>query len=227
MAADNGTMGGKVSEEWMAITKYGEDTILYDEEKNIGLNKEILEKEDCKEYLEKEYGITDISKMKEYSAMELGNNFQLGTKYSENMNLYFSDSNSNENKYYMGCYGIGVGRIIAIILENNIVEKDGKLMGFSIPVEVAPYKVQIVYKEDKEDLALEIYKKLLDNNIDSIIDDRENLSLGNRIKDAYALGTPYILILGNNSTSDRYELESTKTLQKENINFEDLKNKLA
>lgn len=225
VVSDNGTMGGRIAEEWMTITKYGEDTILYDKEKNIGLNKEILKRPNFQEYLRTEYDIKDISQMKEYPAMELGNNFQLGTKYSENMKLHFASSISNDNKYYMGCYGIGVGRIIATILENSLIERNNKIIGFSLPEKIAPYKLQIIYKDDKKELAGELYQKLLAKNINCIIDDRENLSLGNRIKDAYVLGTPYILILGDKSEDNKYELENTKTNEKDNVDLEDLLNK--
>lgn len=225
VVSDNGTMGGRIAEEWMTITKYGEDTILYDKEKNIGLNKEILKRPNFQEYLRTEYDIKDISQMKEYHAMELGNNFQLGTKYSENMKLRFASSISNDNKYYMGCYGIGVGRIIATILENSLIERNNKIIGFSLPEKIAPYKLQIIYKDDKKELAGELYQKLLAKNVNCIIDDRENLSLGNRIKDAYVLGTPYILILGDKSEDNKYELENTKTNEKDNVGLEDLLNK--
>ncbi|HAB67152.1 MAG TPA: hypothetical protein DCE23_07275, partial [Firmicutes bacterium] len=86
IVADNGTMGGKKSEEFMLISEQGEDKILYDEQTGMGLNTEILEREDYKQYLEEEYGITDISNFKEIRTMELGHIFQLGTRYSEMMN---------------------------------------------------------------------------------------------------------------------------------------------
>ena len=128
-----------------------------------------------------------LSKLKEYSTVELGNNFQLGTKYSENMKLYFKDENGKDKPYFMGCYGIGVGRIIATILENNIIKENGKIKGFSIPLNLAPYKIQIVYKDDKKQQAEEIYKYLNNKGINVIIDDRDGYSLGNKIKDAYII----------------------------------------
>ncbi len=184
--SDNGTMGGNVSEEFQAVTQIGEDIILYDEENNIGLNKEVLDFENKEEYL-LQFKIKDLSKLKEYNAVELGNNFQLGTKYSENMKLYFKDENGKDKPYFMGCYGIGVGRIIATILENNIIKENGKIKGFSIPLNLAPYKIQIVYKDDKKRQAVELYKYLNDKGINVIIDDREGYSLGNKIKDAYTI----------------------------------------
>ena len=99
--SDNGVIGGKVAEEFQAFTNLGEDTIYYDEENNIGINSEVLSFDNKEEYL-KQLG-TDLSKLKEYPSVELGNNFQLGTKYSETMKLYFTDENGESKPYYMGC----------------------------------------------------------------------------------------------------------------------------
>lgn len=221
--SDNGTMGGNVSEEFQAITNLGEDTVLYDEENNIGINKEVLDFENRDEYL-KQLGVEDLSKMKEYSAVELGNNFQLGTKYSENMKLFFKDENGEDKPYYMGCYGIGLGRIIAVIIENNLIKEDGKLKGFSLPVNIAPYKFQIVYKDDKKEIADNIYNNLMEKGINCIIDDREGFSLGNKIKDAYILGTPYVIILGNKCDGETVEIEETRSGEKFEVNINEIAN---
>lgn len=219
--SDNGTMGGKVSEEFQAITNLGEDKILYNEEKNIGINKEVLEFDNKEEFLE-QLGITDLSILKEYNSVELGNNFQLGTKYSESMKLFYKDKDGQDKPYYMGCYGIGLGRIIATIIENNIIKEKQEIKGFSLPVNIAPYKIQIVYKEDKKELAESLYNHLLTFGISVIIDDREGYSLGNRIKDAYTLGTPYIAIIGDRSSEEVIEIEETKTSTKKNINVSEI-----
>ena len=216
--SDSGVIGGNVAEEYQAVTQIGEDIILYDEESNIGLNKEVLDFENKEEYL-KQIGSPDLSKMKEYNAVELGNNFQLGTKYSESMKLYFKDEDGKQKPYYMGCYGIGLGRVIACLIENNIIKENDKIKGFSLPKEIAPYKMQIVYKDDKKEIAEDLYKKL---KVSTIIDDREGYSLGNKIKDAYVLGTPYIAIIGNNYDGKTLEIEETKTGNKLNINIDKL-----
>lgn len=117
---DGGTMGGRVSEEYQAFTTLGEDIILYDEKNNIGLNKEVLEFEDRETFI-KAFGVSDINNLKEYHALELGNNFELGTKYSDSMKLYYIDEQGENKPYYMGCYGIGIGRIIACMLENSLI----------------------------------------------------------------------------------------------------------
>ena len=221
--SDNGVIGGSVAEEFQAITNLGEDKLLYDEQNNIGINKEVLDFENKEEYLS-QLGVSHIDNLKEVNAIELGNNFQLGTKYSESMKLYYKDETGKDKPYYMGCYGIGIGRIIATIIENNVIRENEQLKGFSLPLTIAPYKIQIIYKEDKKEQAEELYNNLTNQGIKCIIDDRSGYSLGNKIKDVYALGTPYIAIIGNNSTETTIEIEETKTGNKQTININELPN---
>ena len=221
VVSDGGTMGGRVSEEFQAFTKLGEDIILYDEKNHIGLNKEVLDFEDRDTFI-KAFGVNNIEDLKEYNSVELGNNFELGTKYSDSMKLYFIDENGEEKPYYMGCYGIGVGRIIACTLENNIIKINDKVKGFSIPYNLAPYKVQIIYNENNKEEAEKLYDYLSENNIPSIIDDREGLSLGSRINDTYVLGTPKMIILGSKFDKENYEIEDTKTKEKEILTLENI-----
>ena len=219
VAADNGNMGGKKSEEFMLLSELGEDTILYDEETGKALNKEILDREDYKEYLKKEYGITDIKTLKPKRTIELGHIFQLGTKYSEVMNdAIFTDENSNNKPYYMGCYGIGISRVLATIYEKNIVKNTkGKVDGIALPTNIAPYILQIIPKSDNERKckeANEIYEKLQELHIDTIIDDRKEQKLGSQIKDAKVLGTPYLAIFGEHTEAGKVEIENSKTGEK-------------
>ena len=223
--SDNGVIGGKVAEEFQAITNLGEDKTLYDENKNIGINKEVLEFENKDEYL-KQFGVNDINKLKEYSTVELGNNFQLGTKYSNSMGLYFTDENGKKKPYYMGCYGIGLGRIIACIIENNVIKENNKIKGFVLPYNVAPYKVQIIYNESNKEEGEKLYNYLLNNNINVIIDDRENLSIGTKINDVYVLGTPKMIVLGNKFDGVNYDIEDTKNGNIESVNIDNIITKL-
>ena len=226
IVADNGAMGGKKSEEFMLISEQGEDKILYNEETKMGLNTEILEREDYKEYLKEEYGIEDISGFKEIRTMELGHIFQLGTRYSEMMNGKFTDKDGKEALYYMGCYGIGVSRTVAALYEQCLINdpKWGSC-GFSLPEEIAPFKIQIIPKMDNEEKvkkAEEIYQKLSNAGIGAILDDRENINIGAKIKDAKVLGTPYILVIGDKQEGENLELENTKTGEKQVLTVEEL-----
>lgn len=210
VAADNGDMGGKKSEEFMYLSELGEDTILYDEESGIGLNVEVLEKENYEQYLEEEYGIKDINKLQKKRAIELGHIFQLGDRYSETMSAKFTDKDGVEKPFVMGCYGIGVSRVLATIYEANLVKnKKGIPAGTSLPKNLAPYLLHIIYKEDKKDMANELYEYLMSEGIEAIIDDREEISLGARIGDCNILGTPYLTIFGDKADKDIITVEST------------------
>ena len=230
IVADNGAMGGKKSEEFMLISDQGEDKILYDEKTKIGLNTEILEREDYKEYLKEEYGIEDISNFKEIRTMELGHIFQLGTRYSEIMNGKFTNQEGKESLYYMGCYGIGVSRTLAALYEKCLIndEKWGPC-GFSIPETVAPFKVQIVPKmenEEKVEFANNLYGTLNKNGIKAILDDREKVTIGAKMKDCKVLGTPYLVVIGDRQEGEKVELEEIKTGKKEEVTIDELIEKL-
>lgn len=223
VVSDGGTMGGRISEEFQAITKLGEDTIIYDKERKIGINKEVLSFDDKNVFIEK-FGTSDLDTLEEASSVELGNNFCLGTKYSESMQQYYIDENSNKKPYYMGCYGIGIGRILATIIENNVIIQDNELKGFAIPYDVAPYKLQIIYNENNQEKAFKLYNSLQENGINTIIDDRDDLTIGNKIQDVYVLGTPKFIILGKNFNGEEYEIEDTKTGEKEIIKINEIIN---
>ena len=219
--SDNGVIGGKVAEEFQAITDLGEDKTLYDEENNIGINKEVLEFDNRDEYLA-QLGVTDVNNLVEYSTIELGNNFQLGTRYSESMGLFYTDENGERKTYYMGCYGIGLGRIIACLIENNIIKDNDKIKGFALPYYIAPYKVQIIYNEKNQEEAEKLYDYLNKNNINAILDDREGLTIGNRINDVFVLGTPKMIILGNKFDGTNYEIEDIKTKETQITTIDDI-----
>lgn len=226
VAADNGAMGGKKSEEFMLLAAIGEDTILYDEQTKTALNTEILERENYEEYLAKEYGITDISRLEKRKAIELGHIFQLGTKYSETMNGTYTAQDGKQALYYMGCYGIGISRTVATIYEESVLkDENGKVQGFVLPESVAPYMLQIIPKMDNEEKvkeANELYSKLSEKGIGAILDDRNISSIGVKIKDCKILGTPYMAVLGDKVEKGKVELENVRTGEKEIITIEEL-----
>lgn len=229
VVADNGAMGGKKSEEFMMLSSIGEDTILYDEETGIGLNTEILEREDYKEYLKDEYGITDISKLQERRTIELGHIFQLGTRYSEMMNGSYINKDGESMPYYMGCYGIGVSRTVAAIYEASVIKYENEVKGIAIPKEIAPYKLQIIPKVENEEKlkeAEELYSKLMEQGINVIIDDRQNVTMGAKMKDCKVLGTPFMAVLGDKVETGYVEFEDIKTGEKEVIKIEELIDRL-
>ena len=226
--ANNGSMGGKKSEEFMLVSAIGEDTILYDENRRIALNTEVLEKENYEEYLKEEYGIEDISNLKKTKAIEIGHIFQLGTKYSDSMNIGFVDKDNTQKPYYMGCYGIGVSRLVAAIYENSAIkDEEGTITGISLPKQVAPYIVQIIPKLDNKQKIKEAEKLYNEFAGKAILDDRENISMGAKMKDCKILGTPYMVVLGNKVEDGMAELENTATGEKEVIKISEIKEKIA
>ena len=210
----------------MLISEQGEDKILYNEETGIGLNTEILEREDYKEYLQQEYGIEDISGYKEIRTMELGHIFQLGTRYSEMMNGKYINQDGKEELYYMGCYGIGVSRTLAALYEQYLVKNSkGEPCGFVLPETIAPYMLQIIPKlenEEKKELAEKLYKRLKELGIGAIIDDRENITIGAKIKDVKILGTPYIAVLGDKTEGETIEIENNLTGERTSGTLEEI-----
>ena len=140
-------------------------------------------------------------------AIELGHTFKLGTKYSSALNATFLDEKGKEQPVIMGCYGIGVNRILAALVENR-----HDAAGIKWPVSVNPAEVVIipVKKEDKT-LCAEaerVYDELIKTGIDAILDDREK-SAGIKFKDADLIGFPIQVIIGNKSL-DKGKIEVTE-----------------
>ncbi|MFA5402692.1 MAG: proline--tRNA ligase [Candidatus Omnitrophota bacterium] len=134
------------------------------------------------------------------NAIEVGHIFKLGTKYSASLDANFLDAQGQLKPVIMGCYGIGVSRLISSVIEQNN-DKDGIIW----PLEVAPYKVMILVLDagDKKimDLALAVYQELEKNGIEPLLDDRDERG-GVKFKDADLLGIPLQVIVGKNSLKD-------------------------
>lgn len=215
VAAQSGAIGGDKSEEFMVLSDIGEDTVLVDEQRKMGFNVEVEERPDYQEYLKQEYGIDDMSQLEKRKAIELGHIFQLGTKYSETMKASYVDEKSKQKPFYMGCYGIGVSRTLATIYEKNLIRDEKGNLGISLPVNLAPYLLQILAKgEEKEKMAETLYEVLKSHGIESILDDRQEGSMGSKIRDCQILGTPYIGILGDRTKEDEIEVQVSATGEK-------------
>lgn len=223
VGADSGSIGGNKSEEFMCLSDFGEDNILLDINTGKAFNEELLERPDCKEYLKNTYGIENISSLQKRKAVELGHVFQLGDKYAKAMNATYVDKNGTAQNYIMGCYGIGVSRTLAMVYENSLIMKDGKFEGISLPINLSPYLLYIVPKfdeKDKLDQAQSIYDQLNQKGIPVLFDDRQELSIGARIKDSKIVGVPYIAVFGRTLEQGYIELENNSTGEKMRVNIE-------
>ena len=141
--------------------------------------------------------------------IEVGNIFQLGTRYSESMGLYFQDENGERKPVIMGSYGIGVGRALGCLAEEYSDEK-----GLKLPISVSPYPVHLISLLKDNTECDKIYETLLKNNIDVLYDDR-NETAGVKFSDAELIGCPIIITLGNRGLKEgKIELKLRSDLDK-------------
>lgn len=225
VGADSGNIGGNKSEEFMCISSIGEDNVLFDKNTGIAINSELLEREDAKDYLNKVYGIKNIDNLVSTKAVELGHIFQLGNKYSKSMSASFVNCEDKLENYVMGCYGIGVSRTLAMIYENSVIKNDaGKVEGFALPLNLSPYILEIIPKiddEEKNEVANKVYENLLNKDIPLLLDDRNNISIGAKIKDSKIMGIPYVVVFGNSLNEGKVSIENNKTGIKTDIPIEE------
>lgn len=141
--------------------------------------------------------------------IEVGNIFQLGTKYSKPMNAMFLDKNGKAQPYVMGCYGIGVTRTAAAAVERWHDEH-----GILWPIQIAPYHVTVVPLNDKDEqqmkVAKDIYAKLLKSGIEAVLDDRPERA-GVKFKDADLIGFPFRITVGKTISEGQVELKTRQT----------------
>ncbi len=183
----SGGVFSEFSHEFQTITDAGEDIIYVDEEKGIAINKEVLNDE----VLEK----LNISRenLKENKSIEVGNIFSLGTKFSEPLELIFSDEKGDRRPAIMGSYGIGIGRLMGTIVEVYSDEK-----GIVWPKNVAPFDVHLIClntdNQEVLDEAEKIYTALQKNGISVLLDDRDKQA-GEKFADSDLIGIPKRVIV--------------------------------
>ena len=141
--------------------------------------------------------------------IEVGNIFQLGTKYSEKMNAVFTDENGKERPFIMGCYGIGISRTAAAAVERHHDE-----YGIKWPLAIAPYHVDVVPvnigEEKQMKIAEEIYNKLLKKGVEAVIDDRDERA-GVKFKDSELIGFPFRITAGKTVDEGLVEFKIRET----------------
>ncbi len=157
----------------------------------------------------------------EKRGIEVGHIFKLGTKYSEAMGALFVDENGQEKPMIMGCYGIGVTRVMAAAVEQNHDEN-----GIIWPVEIAPFEVIVipvnVKNNEIREVAERIYGELQRAGFDVLIDDR-NARPGFKFKDADLIGIPYQIIVGKGVKDGLVELKERKTGERREIKIESVR----
>ena len=196
--ADSGNIGGSKSNEFHVIADTGEDDLLIDQD-GIGVNYEIAKTKYNSDDIKK---IINENNLVHKKGIEVGHIFKLGDKYSKAMNLSIADAESKICNIEMGCYGIGVSRIIAAAIEQNHDDK-----GIVWPATIAPFKIVIIEIDGHKNESVriyssELYEKLSAKGVEVILDDR-NSKLGNKLNDWELIGIPNIAIVGKSEAETK------------------------
>jgi len=169
----------KFSHEFQTVSEVGEDTIYVHRGKGIAINEEVYTDE-----VLAELGVTR-DELEEVRAVEVGNIFTLGTRFSDPLGLTFTDEDGQVKPVIMGSYGIGPSRLMGLIAEHFADEK-----GLVWPEEIAPYKVYLVSIGEVSAQATELYEALQAAGVSVLFDDRQERP-GSKFADAELIGLPY------------------------------------
>ncbi len=220
--ASGGSFSNKISYEFMVLTDAGEDDILYCDACDFCVNVEIAkvaEGESCPK--------CGQSKLQKAKASEVGNVFDLGQKYGKDFNLQFVDENNERQYPIMGCYGIGITRLIGVIVEKYNDDK-----GIIWPESVAPFTVHLVsLANDSSDAvaqqANQLYQDLQAKGLSVLYDDRA-VGAGEKFADSDLIGIPYrVVISAKTLAENKVELKKRSADTSELMTQEQLFEKLT
>ncbi len=176
----------KYSDEFQTITNAGEDIIYICAKCGTAINKEIKsENPICPKCKANEFD--------EKKSIEVGNIFKLGTGFSKPFDLKFTDKDATEKLVLMGCYGIGLGRLMGAIVEASHDDK-----GIIWPKSVAPFLVHLIQIENNPKVAKaaqKLYRDLKKENIEVLYDDRQNKNPGEKFAESDLIGIPYRIVV--------------------------------
>ncbi len=199
----SGGIFSKYSEEFQTECETGEDLIYIDEKSDISVNKEVLVPEVLEELKLKKEDLV------EKKAIEVGNIFNLGTRFSEPLGLTVTDESGKTTPAIMGCYGIGVSRLMGAIVE---LCNDDK--GLIWPDEVTPFQVHLVSLGDSvevKEYSESLYEELRKNNIEVLFDDRD-LRAGEKFADSDLIGIPSRAVVSDKTVAEKIvEIKNRKT----------------
>ena len=206
----------KFSHEYQTLSPVGEDTIYLNKERGIAINEEVYNDE-VLEML----GVTK-DELEQVTAVEVGNIFTLGTKYSDPLELNFTDQDGESKPVIMGSYGIGPSRLMGLIAEHFADDK-----GLVWPDNVAPFKVYLVSIGAVATEADALYDELTSKGVEVLYDDRDERA-GAKFADAELLGIPYRVTVSERLVADqKFEFTPRKTGESEVLTGEELLAKLS
>jgi prolyl-tRNA synthetase len=210
----------KFSHEFQTISEAGEDTIYLDESKQLAINQEVLGDEVLNDLDLKRDEL--VAK----KAVEVGNIFTFGSRYSEPLGLFFTDEKGIPQPVFMGSYGIGISRLMGLLAEHFADDK-----GLVWPSAVSPFSVYLARlsaSPEAVESADGAYKQLTGAGISVLYDDRRDVSAGEMFADADLIGLPHRLIVSDKTVASKsYELKSRKTNAPQEIPSDKLVETLA
>lgn len=217
--ADGGYFTDKFSDEFQTISPIGEDTIYVHEGKKIAINKEIYSDETlAKVGLKKE-------ELVEKRGVEVGNIFPLESKYTDALDLYYTDEHGQEHSIIMGCYGIGISRLTGLLAEHFADDK-----GLVWPEAIAPFKVYLARLGDDPkvvEAADNLYKGLTQKNVAVLYDDRDERP-GEKFADADLMGIPYRLVVSARTIAEsKFEIKARHSAEPQFVTKEEAVTMLA
>ena len=223
--ADAGNIGGDVSQEFHIIADSGEDLLAISDSSDFAANVEVLEYEKDPSELDGEPSPDGKGKLTIKRGIEVGHIFQLGQKYSEKMSVSIKDSSGKGIDVFMGCYGVGVSRIVAAAIEQNHDDK-----GIIWPYAIAPFHVNVICLDPKKEEVLKecesVYQIIKDAGHDVLLDDRD-IRAGQKFTDNEILGIPYSIVIGpKNFSNNSFEFVPRKTNEKLDLNIDEIKQRL-
>ena len=224
--ADSGNIGGDISEEFHILADSGEDLIAVSDSSDFAANVEVLNYDKDPSDLEGKKSPDGKGKLKIKRGIEVGHIFQLGQKYSQAMNVGVKDMNGNSIHPFMGCYGIGVSRIVAAAIEQNHDDR-----GIQWPDKITPFGVNVICLDPESDeimkVCSEIYSILQKSGFDPLLDDRD-IRAGIKFKEHELLGIPYSIIIGpNNFKNTKLEFGIRAQNEKIDMKLDDIKKYLG
>ncbi len=199
----------KYSHEFQTISDVGEDTIYVHEGKKLAINQEVYTDE-----VLADLGVKS-EELIEKTAVEVGNIFTLGTKFSDALDLNYTDERGKQQRVFMGSYGIGPSRVMGLLAEHFADNK-----GLVWPEAVAPYRVHIVSIGDVMERTQKLYEQLWEKGIEVIWDDRD-MRPGEKFADADLIGIPHRVVVSQKNgemyeykkrTSDKAEILTREQL---------------
>lgn len=213
--ADGGIFTERFSDEFQMVSEVGEDTIYVDEAKKVAVNKEVYTDENLSKL-----GL-DKGVLVEKRGVEVGNIFPLETKYTDALDVYFTDDQGQKQSIIMGCYGIGVSRLVGAIAEHFSDER-----GLVWPDAIAPFRVYLVQIGDVIEQAQALYNELGEQSIEVLWDDRDARP-GEKFADADLIGIPHRVVVSEKTVSNgQYEYKERRDDQAEMLTKEQLMERL-